>query len=114
MKENFEKKLFAIIDKEKVLLDEPMKKHTTFRIGGPADYFIVPSEVEEIKAVVSLCEETGMPYYVIGNGSNLLVKDNGIRGIVIMLNMDKIEIEDTIVTVEAGVKLGFLAQKLLK
>ena len=115
MKENFEKKLFAIIDKEKVLLDEPMKKHTTFRIGGPADYFIVPSEVEEIKAVVSLCEETGMPYYVIGNGSNLLVADKGFRGLIIQIYkaMNQVKIERNVIIAQAGASLAQIAMEAL-
>ena len=115
MKENFEKKLFAIIDKEKVLLDEPMKKHTTFRIGGPADYFIVPSEVEEIKAVVSLCEETGMPYYVIGNGSDLLVADKGFRGLIIQIYkaMNQVKIERNVIIAQAGASLAQIAMEAL-
>lgn len=116
MKENFEKKLFAIIDREKVLLDEPMKKHTTFRIGGPADYFIVPTEVEDVKAVVSVCEETGMPYYVIGNGSNLLVADKGFRGVIIQIfkAMNQVKVEGNIITAQAGASLAQIAMAALE
>ena len=97
-----------------VFIDEPMKKHTSFKIGGVADIFIKVKSVQELQYIIEVAKKENILVTIIGNGSNLLVKDNGIRGIVIMLNMDKIEIEDTIVTVEAGVKLGFLAQKLLK
>lgn len=116
MKENFEKKLFAIIDREKVLLDEPMKKHTTFRIGGPADYFIIPTEVEDVKAVVSVCEETGMPYYVIGNGSNLLVADKGFRGVIIQIfkAMNQVKVEGNIITAQAGASLAQIAMAALE
>ena len=102
------------ISEENIFIDEPMKKHTSFKIGGVADIFIKVKSVQELQYIIEVAKKEKILVTIIGNGSNLLVKDNGIRGIVIMLNMDKIEIEDTIVTVEAGVKLGFLAQKLLK
>lgn len=102
------------ISEENIFIDEPMKKYTSFKIGGVADIFIKVKSVQELQYIIEVAKKENILVTIIGNGSNLLVKDNGIRGIVIMLNMDKIEIEDTIVTVEAGVKLGFLAQKLLK
>jgi len=116
MKENFEKKLFGIIDKEKVLLNEPMSKHTTFRIGGPADYFVVPTEVEEIKALLLLCEEVGMPYYVIGNGSNLLVSDKGFRGVILQIYkaMNQVKTEGNIIIAQAGASLAQIAMEALK
>lgn len=116
MKENFEKKLLKMIDKEKILFDEPMKKHTTFRIGGPADYFIVPTEIEEIRAVVSLCEEMGMPYYVIGNGSNLLVADKGFRGVILQIYkaMNQVKIEGNVITAQAGASLAQIAKEALE
>ena len=57
MNSNFYNELLVILDKEKIYLDEPMKKHTTFRVGGPADYFVTPSTVEEVKLIVDLCEK---------------------------------------------------------
>lgn len=102
------------ISEENIIVDEPMKKHTSFKIGGTADIFIKVKNVQELQYIIEIATKENVSVTIIGNGSNLLVKDNGIRGIVIMLNMDKIKIEDTIVTVEAGVKLGFLAQKLLQ
>ena len=62
---------------------EPMKKHTTFQVGGPADYFITPGSTEELRAVLELCREEGIPFFILGNGSNLLVSDQGYRGAVI-------------------------------
>ena len=116
MKENFEKKLFMIIDKEKIFLDEPMKNHTTFRIGGAADYFIVPTEVEEIKAIVALCEETGMPYYVIGNGSNLLVADKGFRGVIIQIYkaMNRVSTDGNVICAQAGASLAQIAMEAVE
>lgn len=102
------------ISEENIFIDEPMKKHTSFKIGGVADIFIKVKSAKELQYIIEVAKKENILVTIIGNGSNLLVKDNGIRGIVIMLNMNKIEVEDTIVTVEAGVKLGFLAQKLLK
>ena len=102
------------ISEENIFIDEPMKKHTSFKIGGVADIFIKVKSVQELQYIIEVAKKENILVTIIGNGSNLLVKDNGIRGIVIMLNMNKIEVEDTTVTVEAGVKLGFLAQKLLK
>ena len=64
-----------LLGEERVLVNEPMSRHTTFRIGGPADYFLVPSTYEEIGAILKICKEEQVPYFILGNGSNLLVKD---------------------------------------
>ena len=116
MKEVFEKHLFEIIDNKKVFVNEPMKNHTTFRIGGPADYFIVPTEVKEIEAVVRLCENESVPYYVIGNGSNLLVADMGFRGVIIQIfkSMNLIKIDGDVVTCQAGASLAQIAMAALE
>lgn len=106
------------IDKENILIDEPMKKHTSFKIGGPADYLVIAKTQEEILYVMEVAKEYKIPCTVIGNGSNLLVLDGGIRGIVLKPDLRKIEMEKVddkvLVTVGAGVPLGFLIQKLLK
>ena len=77
------KALCEISGEGNVLKDEPMKMHTTFRIGGPADYFIQPSKIEEIRRIVAVCRECSTPYYIMGNGSNLLVGDKGFRGVIV-------------------------------
>lgn len=101
------KKLQNLIGKEKVLVNEPMASHTTFRIGGPADYFVMPETIEELASVLKLCREENLPYFILGNGSNLLVGDKGYRGIVVQLykNFDGIQIEGTTVTAKAGAML---------
>ena len=71
------KKLCKISGEENVLRDEPMKKHTTFRIGGPADYFVTVQSKDEIREILLLCKREQIPYYILGNGSNLLVGDKG-------------------------------------
>lgn len=102
-----------------IKMDEPMNLHTSFKIGGNADIFIKVSNIEELKLILKLVKENNINLTVIGNGSNILVKDNGIRGIVLKLDFKDISIKKTNenkvnVCVGAGVSLGMLAQKLLK
>ena len=78
-------KLQKLLGEAKVLVNEPMASHTTFRIGGPADCFVMPETAEELANVLKLCKEENMPYFILGNGSNLLVGDQGFRGVVIHL-----------------------------
>ena len=106
-------RLKELLGEAKVLVQEPMASHTTFRIGGPADYFVMPETVEELAAVLKLCKEERMPYFILGNGSNLLVGDKGFRGVVIQLykNFDGIEIEGTKVTAKAGAMLIRVAKE---
>ena len=105
---DFYNQLINCIDKERVLLDEPMKQHTTFRVGGNADYFVIPQSAEEVKNIVALCKEADMPYYILGNGSNLLVGDKGYRGVIIQIykEMNHIRIEDDKVFAQAGALLS--------
>lgn len=104
----FYNKMKEIIDEDRIFVDEPMKKHTTFRVGGPADYFVVPRTKEEVKELISLCKEFDMPYYVLGNGSNLLVGDKGYRGVIIQVykEMNQIEVNGENIKVQAGALLS--------
>ena len=77
--------LRAIARDDQILLDEPMSKHTTFRVGGPADAMFLPESPEQVVAAIEAARASGVPYMVVGNGSNLLVRDGGIRGLVIAL-----------------------------
>ncbi len=98
-----------IIAPERMFVEEPMKKHTTFRVGGNADLLIRPASVAEIEKGIQCCQELAVPYYIIGNGSNLLVGDGGIRGVVIQIGSDfsKIEVgDDDTVWVQAGCMLS--------
>ena len=106
-------KLQKLLGEAKVLVNEPMDSHTTFRIGGPADYFVKPETVEEMAKVLKFCKEEAVPYFVLGNGSNLLVGDKGFRGVVIQLykNFDGIKIEGTKVTAKAGAMLVRVAKE---
>ena len=106
------------LNKENLYYNEPMAKHTSFKIGGPADVFIKVDNIEELKETLDLSKQNQIPLTIIGNGSNLLVTDKGIRGITAKLNLKDIEIKNEnnkqIIKVEAGVPVGLLAQKLLK
>jgi UDP-N-acetylmuramate dehydrogenase len=95
-----------------VRLDEPMSKHTSFRIGGPADLFVQPQEVGDLAAVMRLAREKGLPAKVIGNGSNLLVSDKGIRGLVVRLAPSFRDVRWLEEGVEAGA--GVALQRLVK
>lgn len=105
--------LIANIKPEKIRKDEPMKNHTTFQIGGKADIYAMMDDTNELGWLLKKAKEYQVPVWVLGNGSNVLIMDKGIRGIVIKPNFTLIHWEDTKVTVGAGVKLPFLAQKAL-
>ena len=94
----------------RILMDEPLSDHTTFRIGGPADYYLYPKDLEDLSAVVDFCEREDVSRFVIGNGSNLLVSDEGYRGIVIDLSdtFCHVQCKGYVVTVGAGFFLGDL------
>ena len=91
-----------------VLADEPMSRHTTFRIGGPADYFVSVSSVEEIRKVLEACRRHSAAYYIMGNGSDLLVGDKGYRGVIIQLfkRMNGIRVDGERICAQAGALLS--------
>lgn len=91
-----------------------MNKHTSFRIGGPADYYVTINNLKELQDVRNLAQKENIPFLVVGNGSNLLVLDKGIRGIVARLNFNKIEIIENDVIVSADVSVSKLSQLLAK
>ncbi len=116
MDSNFVKKLTEIVGEAQVCVNEPMKQHTTFRIGGRADYFVSPTETEQIRKIIELCRQENMPWYVIGNGSNLLVSDHGFRGVIIRLfkNYAGLRIEGEQIFVQAGALLSRTANAALQ
>ncbi len=116
MSQEFAYKLEQILGKEQILREEPMRLHTTFRIGGPAQFFVIPRTQEEAAAAVRLCRSEGAPYYIIGNGSNLLVSDKGYRGVVIQLfkEFSDINIEGTRIRAQAGASLAKIAAEALR
>ena len=115
MSQKFYEELKNIIPEERIKADEPMKLHTTFRIGGPAKYFVIPETKEEVKEIIACCKNADMPYYILGNGSNLLVSDKGYEGVVIQIfkNMNQITLDGDTITSQAGAILSSVANKAL-
>ena len=112
-------KLENKIKNSEIKTKEDMSKHTSFKVGGKADIFIKINDIQDLKYILDFTKKNNIPLTIIGNGSNVLVKDNGIRGITIYLNFDDIQIDEeqngeVIVTVGSGVKLAMLAVILQK
>ncbi len=115
MNEEIKSRLEQIVGSEGVKIDEPMSQHTTFRIGGMADYFVSPKTKEQIKELIDYCRQEEIPYYLIGNGSNLLVGDKGFRGVIIQIDRAFGAItflDEQTVKAEAGVMLSKLAAEV--
>lgn len=115
MNQEFCDKLKTIVSADAILVNEPMSKHTTFRIGGNADVFVSP-EVSQVSALIALAKEYEVPVTVIGNGSNLLVGDKGIRGLVLSFGKEAeaIHLEGNRMTVAAGTILAKAAAEAAK
>lgn len=115
---DLDKQLQEIVNKNNILKNEPMSKHTSFKIGGNADYFIKIKTVEELKKLLEFTTKNKIPITVVGNGTNLLVKDGGIRGIVIKLELNNFKLKknsnDIMITAESGLTLATLASIALK
>ena len=109
--QNIIEKFNDLLGEEKVKVDEPMKRHTTFRIGGPADYFLLPSSEEELSGILKICKNEELPYFILGNGSNLLVSDEGYRGVIIQLyrNYGDITVKGNEIHATAGALLSQIA-----
>lgn len=117
MEDQFYQKLNQILRAEQIKCKERMDLHTSLHIGGEADYYVTPANEEEIKALLLLCKEDQMPYYIVGNGSNLLVSDMGYRGVIIRLGekISKVSInENGLVTAQTGVLLSKLANEIAR
>ena len=104
-------KFRTVVGEDRLFLDEPMKKHTTFRIGGPADCFLVPENTDQVRTILQICRQEEVPYFILGNGSNLLVSDQGYRGVVIQLfrNFAGIQVEGKKIHAQAGTLLSTIA-----
>jgi UDP-N-acetylmuramate dehydrogenase len=108
--------LRANIPVEQILLNESMKKHTSFRIGGPADIMVVPHDTEQVKTAIEIFKAHNIPYFIMGRGSNLLVRDKGIRGGVIKLadGFSKAKVTDRQIQAQAGILLSSLSNLALR
>lgn len=113
---NICKSLCDIVTSECVFVNEPMKNHTSFKIGGNADYLVTPETKEQILDIKNICQENQLPFHIIGNGSNLLVSDDGVRGVVVKLgkNFSRCVVEGDTLTAQSGILLSKLANIALE
>lgn len=102
----FSSQLIKFLRAEDIVIDEPMKNHTSFKVGGPADILVTPETFEEVVNIIKLCNERKVPYYIVGKGSNLIVRDGGFRGVIIKLTrLDKITVNGDMIIVQSGADL---------
>lgn len=104
------------IGEENVRINEPMKAHTSFKVGGNADILVTPGDIAQIKTILDLSREKNIPIFIMGNGSNLVVRDRGIRGITVKLsdNFSKCVVDGDVIEAEAGILLSRVANIALK
>lgn len=116
IKEDLNKLFTEKFNFEKVLIDEPMKNHTSFKIGGPVDVMIMPSNEEELVEAIKICRNNEINHYVMGNGTNLLVSDKGIRGVVIKISekFGNIEVEGSTIRAQSGALISVVSKVALK
>ena len=100
---------------DEIMINEDMKNHIYFKVGGPADIFLTPKSIEQLSETVKICKQNNIPYLIIGNGSNLLVKDGGIRGVVITLTkLNNMQWKGNFIKAEAGVLLKEVSDRALE
>ncbi|HOM01652.1 MAG TPA: UDP-N-acetylmuramate dehydrogenase [Acetivibrio sp.] len=111
-KELLVRRIAEIAGPENVKLDEPMKNHTSFKVGGPADIFVTPISFLQLSQIIKFCKSENVPVFVMGNGTNLIVRDKGIRGVVIKIydNLNEFTVKDDIITACAGVLLSEISK----
>lgn len=116
MNKIFYEALVKVLDEDQIKPEEPMKNHVTFRVGGLADFFVTPKNYEELSWVLKCCAKYEMPCYIMGNGSNLLVSDQGYRGVVIQLfrQLNDIQCEGNVIRAQAGALLSAVANRALE
>src|SRR5690625_202865 len=99
-------KLIEVLSEKNVMVNEPLKNHTYTHLGGKADFFVTPETYEQVQQIVKLANKEKVPFTLLGNGSNLIVKDGGIRGIILNLtNLDKIETNGTVMVAGSGARI---------
>lgn len=107
MEKTILQEIFSDKDLGTILFDEPMKNHTSFKIGGAADVLIIPTDIEKLIEAIKICREKNIHFYIMGNGSNLLVRDGGMRGVVIKIceGINRVEVRENLIHCEAGALL---------
>lgn len=116
LNQGLKEKLCSVLSEEDIRINEKMKDHTTFKVGGPADYFVTPNTEEEAARLLRLLFAEKIPFFILGNGSNVLVSDNGYRGVMVQMfkNYDDIIVEGNKITAKAGALLSKIAAKALE
>lgn len=116
MEQRIYRELTRIVPADRIRTEEPMSSHTTFRVGGAADFFVMPGTFGEVAGTVSLCRDLKIPYYIVGNGSNLLVSDRGYRGVIIHIGreLSDIRIEGERIRAQAGALLSAAANRAME
>ncbi|MGN8631309.1 UDP-N-acetylmuramate dehydrogenase [Blautia sp. HCP3S3_G3] len=111
MNQEIRQQFCELLGEERVLVEEPMDRHTTFRIGGPADYFLIPETYEQIQKILEICRREELPYFILGNGSNLLVSDQGYRGVIIQTfrNFSGVTVDGNKIRAASGALLSAIA-----
>lgn len=112
----FSQLLLTKLPENTLFYNELMKNYTTFRVGGPVDLMVKPNSISELAETIKLCKAHNVPYYILGNGSNLLVADEGYRGVVIQIynNLSEIKVEGHQITAQAGALLSKIATRALE
>lgn len=115
MNQSFIDKVHSIISEGTVFTNEKLADHTSFRVGGPADLMVMPANKEEIRDAIALAKTEEVPYFVMGNGSNLLVSDDGFRGMIILIgkNFQSVKVEEETICAQAGALLSKVAREAL-
>lgn len=105
-----------IIGEENVFIDEPMSNHTSFKVGGNADILAIPRSMDQLVEIVGVCRERQYPFFIMGNGSNLIVRDKGIRGVVIKTcgGLEEVKVSNDLLEAESGILLSKLSNIALK
>lgn len=105
-----------LLPENQIKINEPMKNHTSIRIGGPADIMVLPTKTEQISNIIQVCRKNNIPFFVMGNGTNLLVRDEGIRGVVIKLaqNFNDALVHKNLMRCKAGMPLSIAAKIALE
>lgn len=108
-------KFIEVLGEQNIKVNVSMKEHTSFKVGGPADIFVTPRSYEEVREIIRISKENKIPYFIFGNGSNLIVKDGGIRGVVINMNkLNKVSVEEDRVITQSGALLSAAAVAALE
>lgn len=107
--------LKEILNEDDIKINEPMKNYTSFKVGGVADYMVIPRNYDQVVNVIDICKQYNVTYFIVGNGSNLVVKDGGFRGLIINLSkLSDIRVEEQRITAQSGALLSVVSKMALK